>query len=44
MSNTELGVGSSAPDFKLPPNTGGEIALSDYRGKKVVLFFVRAYN
>jgi len=35
MPNTELGVGSSAPDFKLPQNTGGEIALSDYRGKKL---------
>ena len=44
MSNTELGVGSSAPDFKLPPNTGGKIALSDYRGKKVLIFFVREYN
>ena len=44
MSNTELGVGSSAPDFKLQQNTGGEIALSDYRGKKIVLFFVRDYN
>lgn len=39
-----LVVGSPAPDFKFPPNTGGEIALSDYRGKKVVLFFVRKYN
>jgi AhpC/TSA family len=44
MSNTELEVGSSAPDFKLPSNTDGEIALSDYRGKKTVLFFVREYN
>jgi peroxiredoxin Q/BCP len=44
MSNTEMGIGSSAPDFKLPQYTGGEIALSDYRGKKVVLFFVREYN
>ena len=44
MSNTELDFGSSAPDFKLPSNTGGEIALSDYRGKKIVLFFVREYN
>ena len=44
MSNTEVEVGSSAPDFKLPPNTGDEIALSDYLGKKVVLFFVREYN
>jgi len=44
MPNTELGVGSSAPDFKLAQNTGGEVTLSDYRGKKVVLFFVREYN
>jgi thioredoxin-dependent peroxiredoxin len=44
MSNTELEVGSSVPDFKLPQNTGGEIALSDYRGKKIILFFVREYN
>jgi peroxiredoxin Q/BCP len=44
VSRTELNVGSSAPDFKLPSTTGGEIALSDYRGKKVVLFFVREYN
>jgi peroxiredoxin len=44
MSNTELEVGSPAPDFKLPSNTGGGIALSDYRGKIIVLFFVREYN
>jgi peroxiredoxin len=44
MSNTDLLISSSAPDFKLPPNTGGEIALSDYHGKKVVIFFVREYN
>jgi peroxiredoxin Q/BCP len=43
MSNTELEIGSSVPDFKLRANTGGEIALSDYRGKKIVLFFVREY-
>jgi peroxiredoxin len=44
MSDVELEVGSSVPDFKLPSNTGGEIALYDYRGKKIVLFFVREYN
>jgi len=44
MSNTGLEVGSSAPDFKLPSNTGDGIALSDYPGKKIVLFFVREYN
>jgi peroxiredoxin Q/BCP len=43
MSTPELEVGSSAPNFKLASNTGGEIALSDYRGKKVILFFVREY-
>jgi peroxiredoxin len=43
MSNTELEVGSPVPDFKLPANTAGEIAPSDYRGKKVVLFFVREF-
>jgi peroxiredoxin Q/BCP len=44
MSDTELEVGSPAPDFKLPSNIGNEIALSDYRGRKIVLFFVREYN
>jgi peroxiredoxin len=44
MSDNELEVGSSLPDFKLPSNTNGEIALSDYHGKKIVLFFVREYN
>ena len=43
MSNAEVEVGSTAPDFKLPANTGGEVSLSDYRGTKVVLFFVREY-
>jgi hypothetical protein len=30
-------VGQPAPDFKLPSTTGGDISLSDYRGKKWVL-------
>ena len=44
MASTELDVGSSLPDFTLPSNTGSEIASSGYRGKKIVLFFVREYN
>ena len=33
-------VGDPAPDFRLPALRGGEVALSDFRGKKnVVLFF-----
>ncbi len=30
-------VGEPAPDFKLPSTTGGDISLSDFRGKKFVL-------
>ena len=30
-------VGEPAPDFKLAATTGGDIALSDFRGKKWVL-------
>ena len=44
MAEPELVVGSPVPDFKLMANNGAEIALSDYRGKKVVLFFVREYE
>jgi thioredoxin-dependent peroxiredoxin len=33
-------VGDTAPDFRLPSLKGGELSLSDFRGKKnVVLFF-----
>ncbi|HEY1586977.1 MAG TPA: peroxiredoxin [Polyangia bacterium] len=35
-----INVGDRAPDFRLPALRGGEVALSDFRGKKnVVLFF-----
>ena len=35
-----LHVGDRAPDFRLPALRGGEVALSDFLGKKnVVLFF-----
>jgi peroxiredoxin Q/BCP len=35
-----MNVGDRAPDFRLPALRGGEVALSDFRGKKnVVLFF-----
>ena len=37
---TPVNVGDRAPDFRLPALRGGEVALSDFRGKKnVVLFF-----
>ena len=34
-----LEEGTIAPDFTLPADGGGEVSLSDYRGKKVVLYF-----
>lgn len=34
-----LQEGTVAPDFTLPGDGGGEVSLSDYRGKKVVLYF-----
>jgi thioredoxin-dependent peroxiredoxin len=30
-------VGDQAPDFKLPATMGGQIRLSDFRGKQLVL-------
>ncbi|QCI97656.1 thioredoxin-dependent thiol peroxidase [Agrobacterium larrymoorei] len=35
----ELTIGENAPDFRLPRNGGGDVALSDLKGKKVVLYF-----
>lgn len=35
----KLEIGQKAPDFKLNSHLGDEIALSDLRGKTVVLAF-----
>ncbi|OZM76377.1 peroxiredoxin family protein [Pseudonocardia sp. MH-G8] len=35
----EPGAGEMAPDFTLPASTGGEVSLSDYRGRSVLLYF-----
>ncbi|MBB5520172.1 peroxiredoxin [Amphiplicatus metriothermophilus] len=35
----ELKEGAKAPPFKLPTDDGGEIALKDCAGKKLVLYF-----
>lgn len=34
-----LQVGEKAPDFTLHASEGGEVSLSDYLGKNIVLFF-----
>ena len=34
-----LKIGSPAPDFNLPTDGGGDIALKDFKGRYVVLYF-----
>ena len=35
---SRLATGDKAPDFTLPDDTGAEVSLADYRGKKVILY------
>ncbi len=39
-----LKIGSKAPDFTLKDQEGKEVSLSDYRGRKVVLYFYSKDN
>ncbi len=36
---TTLHIGDAAPDFALPSDQGTTVRLSDFRGKRVVLYF-----
>ena len=38
-NNIMIESGMKAPEFSLPDENGIEISLSDFSGKKVVLFF-----
>ncbi|SDH63031.1 peroxiredoxin Q/BCP [Rhodococcus triatomae] len=40
--NSRLAAGDAAPDFTLPDADGNEVSLSDYRGRKVVVYFYPA--
>lgn len=37
--SVELRTGAKAPDFKLPTETGEILALADFKGKNLVIFF-----
>jgi peroxiredoxin Q/BCP len=39
-----LKTGDKAPDFTLASDTGKKIALKDFRGRRVVLFFYPKAN
>lgn len=39
VKGADLKEGDLAPDFALPSSSGGTVKLSDFRGKKVVLYF-----
>ena len=39
MPDTVLQPGEKAPAFKLPSSTDETIDLSDYKGKRIVLYF-----
>lgn len=39
MTTTTLQIGDPAPDFTLPSDQGTTVHLSDFRGKRVVLYF-----
>lgn len=41
-SELKVSVGDTAPDFTLPSIAGGQVSLSDFRGKNVVLSFIPA--
>lgn len=36
-----LAPGTKAPDFKVKDQDGNIVSLKDFKGKKVVIFFIR---
>jgi peroxiredoxin Q/BCP len=39
-----LKAGDKAPEFRLKADDGKDVALSDFRGKRVILFFFPKAN
>jgi peroxiredoxin Q/BCP len=39
LSDKAPSIGEKAPDFTVTDDTGRKVKLSDFRGKKIVLYF-----
>ena len=44
VESETVAVGSPAPDFTLTSIQGEQVRLSDYRGRNVVLIFLRGFG
>ena len=44
VDSDTVAVGSEAPDFTLEAIDGSKVSLSSYRGKPVVLVFLRGFR
>jgi peroxiredoxin Q/BCP len=42
VTDNRLSPGDAAPDFTLPDADGNDVSLSDYRGRKVIVYFYPA--
>ena len=38
-----LEIGTKAPEFTLPDQDGNQVSLGDFRGKKVILYFLTVH-
>jgi peroxiredoxin len=43
IDSSTVPVGSIAPDFSLPDESGRPTSLGDFRGRRVVLVFLRGF-
>jgi peroxiredoxin Q/BCP len=39
MTDTKLKIGGAAPEFALKSDAGSIVKLSDFRGKRVIVYF-----
>ena len=42
--NNGVGTGDVGPDFTLESNDGGKVRLSEFRGRNVLLYFMREFT